>query len=113
MPSRKSAGRRKRSELSIRTYTVVLGVDCISSRADLVPHPPHGHDRRGLAELAPQLSHVHTDAARVAGELAAPDPFQELSAGEHGATMVEELPQQIELLRRELNFLRADLDREP
>src|SRR5437870_3554246 len=103
MPRRKSAGRRKRSELSMVPYTLALDVDCITRRAHLVAHAPDSHDRRGLSQLPLQLPHVHVDGARVAGERVAPDPFQELVAGKHEAAMVEELPEQIELLRRELD----------
>src|SRR5437763_8251768 len=94
MPRRKSAGRRKRSELSIRTYTVTLGADRIASRTDLVAHAPDGHDRGSLAELASQLPDVDVDRACVAGERVAPDSLQQLVASEHEAAVVEELPQQ-------------------
>src|SRR6266576_6371141 len=67
MPSRKSAGNRNRSELSIRTYRVVLGLDCSRRGPDLVADPPHGHDGRGLAELPPQLAHVDVHGTRVSG----------------------------------------------
>src|SRR5205814_10250422 len=40
----------------------------VPSGGDLVAHAPNGDDRRGLAELAPQLAHVDVDGAGVAGE---------------------------------------------
>src|SRR6266571_5252477 len=110
MPSRKSAGNRKRSELNIRTYKVLLGLDRIPRGRDFVADPPHGHDRRGLAELPPQLAHVDVHRARVPGECVAPDSLEQLVAGEHEAAVVEQLPEEVELLRSKLDFLIAHLD---
>src|SRR5215218_10692244 len=109
MPSRKSAGSRKRSDLSIGPYTVALGVHGVPCRADFVADAPHGDDRGGLAELAPQLPHVHVHRTRVTREGVAPDALEQLVAREHEAAMVEELPEQVELLRRQLDLLVADL----
>src|SRR6266576_4377881 len=112
MPSRKSAGNRKRSELNILLYKVLgaptgnvwrllarvhtapvslawctqprnspaspagaLGLDRIPRRPDLVADAPHGHDRRRLAELPPQLAHVDVHGSRIPGEGVAPDAF--------------------------------------
>src|SRR2546423_9939511 len=110
MPSRKSAGSRKRSDLSIGAYTVALSADRVPRGADLVANAPHGHDRRGLAELAAQLPHVDVHRARVTGERIAPDALEQLVAGEDEAAVVEQLPEEVELLRRELDLLVAHLD---
>src|SRR6266545_2280212 len=88
MPSRNSAGSRKRSDLSIGPYTVALGVDRVPRRADLVADAPDGHDRRGLAELPAQLADVDVHGARVAGEGVAPDALEQLVAGQHEAAVV-------------------------
>ena len=77
-------------------------------RRDLVPDAPDGHDRRGVAELAAELADVDVDGARVAGEGVAPDALEQLVAREHEAAVVEQLPEQVELLRRELDLLLAD-----
>ena len=66
------------------------------------------HDRAGLADLAAQLAHVHVDRARVARERVAPHALEQLVARQHEAAVVEQLPQQVELLRRELDLLVAD-----
>src|SRR5438094_3994405 len=110
MPSRNSAGSRKRSDLSIGLYTVALGTDRVPRRPDLVADAPHGHDRRGLAELAAQLPHVDVHGTRVAGEGVAPDALEELVACQDEPTVVEQLPKKVELLRSELDLLVADLD---
>ena len=75
---------------------------------DLVADAPDRHDRRRVAELAAQLAHVHVDRARVARERVAPDALEQLVAREHEPAMVEQLPEQVELLRRELDLLVAD-----
>src|SRR6476619_3978282 len=110
MPSRKSAGNRKRSELNIRTYKVSLGLDRIACGPDLVADPPHGHDRRGLAELTPELANVDVDGAGVARECVTPDSLEELVARKHQPAVVEQLPQEIELLGSELDLGVSDLD---
>ena len=107
MPARKSAGSRKRSDREhapgVPRRAPVL---CASSRGrDLVADAPDGDDRRGVAELAAQLAHVHVDRARVAGEGVAPDALEQLVARQHEAAVVEQLPEQVELLRRELDLL--------
>src|SRR5919199_1252699 len=72
---------------------------------DLVPDAPHGGDRAALAELAAKLPHVHVDRPRVACERVPPDPLEQLVARQHEAAVVEQLPEQVELLRRELDVL--------
>src|SRR2546421_2034430 len=104
MPSRNTAGSRKRSDLSIGAYTVALGADRVPRGADLVADAPHGHDRRGLAELAAQLPHVDVHRAGVTGERVAPDALEQLVARQDEPTVVEQLPEEIELLRRELHL---------
>src|SRR5918996_3139280 len=103
-PARKRAGRRKRSE---RNTSASLGADRVFrgvlGRSGLVPNAPHGDDRRGVPELPPELTDVDVDGSRVAREGVAPDPLEQLVAGEHEAVVVEELPEQVELLRRQLD----------
>src|SRR5918911_342261 len=104
IPRGTRAGRRKRSD---RNIGVRLGVHRIPGRRDLVADAPYGDDRRGVAELPPQLADVHVDRARVAGERIAPDPLEQLVTREHEPAVVEQLPQEVELLRRELDLLVA------
>jgi hypothetical protein len=52
---------------------------------------------------------VHVDGARVARERVAPDALEQLITGEHEPAVVEQLPQQVELLRGELDLLVADV----
>ena len=104
-PSRKRAGRRNRSDrIATQGYTTAglrLG-------GDLVADAPDRHDRAGVAELAPQLANVDVDGPRVAREGVAPDPLEQLVARQHEAAMVEELPEQVELLGGELHLLAGD-----
>src|SRR5262249_50093087 len=94
------------SEATAASRPPPLGVDGrVAGRSDLVADPPHGDDRRGVPELAAQLADVHVDGARVAGERVAPHPLEQLVAREHEAAVVEQLPEQVELLRRELYLL--------
>ena len=51
---------------------------------------------------------MHVDRARVAGERVAPDALEQLVAREHEPAVVEQLPEQVELLRRELDLAVAD-----
>src|SRR4051812_32705752 len=94
--ARKSAGSWKRSERN--TFASSLGVHRIPRRSDLVAHAPDGHDRRRVPELAPELADVDVDGSRIPGERVAPDAFQQLVAREHEPAMVEQLPQEVELL---------------
>src|SRR5207248_2644788 len=48
------------------------------------------------------------DGAGVSGERVAPDALEQLVACEHEPAMIEELPEQVELLRRELDLFLAD-----
>ena len=50
---------------------------------------------------------------RVAGERVAPDALEQLVAGQHEPAMVEQLPEEVELLRRELDLLLADVHLPP
>src|SRR5688572_396821 len=52
---------------------------------------------------------MHVDGARVAGKRVAPDALEQLVAREYEAFVVEQLPEQVELLGRELDLLLADL----
>jgi hypothetical protein len=51
---------------------------------------------------------VHVHRARVAGERVAPDALEQLVARQHEALVVEQLPEEVELLGRELDLLLAD-----
>jgi len=75
---------------------------------DLVADAPHRDDRSCLTELAAHLPDVDVDRARVAGERVAPDPLEELVAREHDAAVVEQLPEEVELLRGELHLDTVD-----
>src|SRR3954471_13801633 len=102
-------GRQPEAQRSVHGgYTVLLGADRVPSGPDLVAHAPHGHDGRRLAELAAQLPHVDVHGARVPGERVAPDALEQLVTREYETAVVEELPQQVELLRRELDLLVSD-----
>src|SRR3954454_4244375 len=72
---------------------------------DLVPDAPDGGNRARIAELATQLSHMNVDRPRVARERVSPPPLEQLVSCQHEAPVVEQLPQQVELLRGELNVL--------
>src|SRR5919197_4123237 len=106
MLARKNAGSRKRRERS--TALGAARAPAVPCGRDLVADPPDGHDRRRLAELAAELAHVHVDGPRVAREGVAPDALQELVAREDESAVVEELPEQVELLGRELDLLVSD-----
>ena len=49
------------------------------------------------------------DRSRVAGERVAPDPLQQLVSREHETVVVEQLPEKVELLGRELHVVPVDL----
>ena len=78
-------------------------------RRNLVADAPDGDDRAGVAELSPELADVDVDGTGVAGERVSPHPLEELVAGEDEAAVVEELPEQVELLRCELDLGAGDL----
>src|SRR4051812_1361710 len=109
IPARKMSGSRTRSDpkraiaLVLRRFP--LGV---LRRRHLVADAPHGDDRRCVAELAAQLADVHVDRARVACEGVAPHALEQLVARQHEAAVIEQLPEEIELLRRELDLFLAD-----
>src|SRR5579864_1022439 len=118
MPQRKISGRRTRSDentppssLEPRVHYRTLRVSVasgprgvllrVADRRDLVADTPDRDDRRGVAELAPQLTDVHVNGSRVAGEGVAPDPLEQLVARQDEPTVVEQFPEEIELLRCE------------
>ena len=51
---------------------------------------------------------MHVDRSRVAREGVAPDPLEQLVAREHEPAVIQQLPEQVELLRRELDLVVAD-----
>src|SRR5947209_9015713 len=74
----------------------------------LVADAPDRDDGTGIADLAAQLAHVHIDGSRVAREGVAPDLLEQLIPGQHQAPVLEEGPEQVELLGRELHLLAVD-----
>ena len=52
---------------------------------------------------------MDVDGARVAGERVAPDALQQLVSREHETVVVEQLPEEVELLGRELHVVPVDL----
>src|ERR671914_1664792 len=94
IPARNTAGSRKRSERNTaRKRSFVLGAHRVPGGSDLVAHAPHGHDRRGVAQLAAQLPDVHVHRPRVAGEGIAPDALEQLVSREHEPLVIEQLPE--------------------
>src|SRR5262245_22112389 len=111
MPARNSAGSRNRSDRNM-CLKLRRGGDAPFG-ADLEAAARLGRDRRRVAELAPQLPDVDVDRPRVAGEGVAPDPLEQLVARQDEALVVEQLPEEVELLRRQLDLLLADLHLAP
>src|SRR3954470_11242418 len=113
IPARNTSGSRTRSEpravisdapqLLVRRFLLR-----VLRRRDLVADTPHGDDRRRITELPPQLADMDVDGASVTRERVAPHTLEQLVARQHEPAMVEQLPQQIEFLRCELNLLFAD-----
>src|SRR3990172_7799561 len=79
-------------------------------RCRLVADAPDRHDRGGVAELAPELTDVDVHGPRVAGERVAPHALEQLVTGQHEPLVVEELPEEVELLRGELHLHPVDRD---
>src|SRR5918996_1273437 len=99
---------RTRSDPSISSSGVRRFLLGVLRRRHLVADAPHGHDRRRVAELPAQLADVDVDGARVTGERVAPDALEQLVASEYEPLVVEQLPEQVELLGGELDLLLAD-----
>src|SRR6476659_1122684 len=78
--------------------------------SDLVSDAPDSGNRTVVAELAPQLAHVHVHRAGVPRKRVAPHPLQQLVPGQYESAVVEQLPEQVELLGRQLHLLAADGD---
>src|SRR5579884_1452690 len=100
IPTRNSAGSRKRSDLSTGS-----SAGCGGSRGGLVPDSPNGDDRRRVAELPPQLADVDIDGPGIAGERVSPHALEQLVARQDEAAVIEELPEEIELLGRKPDLL--------
>src|SRR5438105_895319 len=77
---------------------------------DLVADAPHRDDRRRIAELPPHLADMDVHRSRVTGERVAPHALEQLVARQDEAAVVEQLPEEIELLRRELDLVVPDVD---
>src|SRR3954453_715438 len=78
--------------------------------SDLVPDAPDGGNRALVTELAAELAHMHVHGARVPRKRVTPDALEQLIAGQHQAAVIEQLPQQVELLWSELHLVAADCD---
>src|SRR6266581_4841908 len=80
-------------------------VDGIRLPVEPVPDPAHRHDleRRPLRELLAQPPNVHVDCLAVAGEISAPHVLEQGVAGVHAAWKREQVGEEIELPRRELD----------
>src|SRR6476660_5172567 len=81
--------------------------------SDLVPDAPDGGNRALVTELAAKLAHVHVHRARIPRKRVTPDALKQLIAGQHQAAVVEQLPQQVELLGGQLHLVAADRDLAP
>src|SRR5579875_987571 len=79
------------------------GRDAISGRDELVARAAHRPDPVGVAELAPELRHVHVDGAGPARIRHAPDEVEQAFPGEDDAGVLEEAGEQVELLARQLD----------
>src|SRR5215211_8814047 len=110
-PARKRAGRRKRSDLNMSRPS--LGADRVLrgvlGRRGLVTDTPHRDDRRSVAELPTKLADMDVDGPRISRERIAPDPLEQLVAGKDESVVVEQLPEQVEFLRCELNVVAVHL----
>ena len=80
---------------------------------DLVPDAPDRDDRRRVAELAAELADMHVHRPRVARERVAPHSLEQLVTREDDAPVVEQLPEEVELLGRELDLLLPHLHLAP
>src|SRR5262245_7525264 len=100
IPARKSSGSLTRSDESTRPPSSGRGriLLLVLGGRDLVAHAPDRDDRRRVAELSPHLPNVDVDRPSVAGEGVAPDALEQLVARQHEPAVVEQLPEQIELL---------------
>src|SRR6266699_565768 len=80
-------------------------VDGIRLPVEPVPDPAHRHDleRRPLRELLAQPPNVHVDCLAVAGEISAPHVLEQGVAGVPPAWKREQVGEEIELPRRELD----------
>src|SRR5262252_3457538 len=79
-----------------------------ASRLQPVPDPAHGLDLDSVAELLAHLRDVHVHGAGVAVPVVAPHAVEDLLAREREARPFGEVPQQVELLRRELDRVTGD-----
>src|SRR5664279_348789 len=105
-----TAAKRKaaRARLTRKSATSRVLRDRRGIVGNLVADTPDGHDRARVADLAPELAHMHVHRARVARERVAPHPLEQLVAREHEAAVIEQLPEEIELLRRQLDRIAVD-----
>src|SRR5262245_39697576 len=74
----------------------------------LVADTPDRHDGALVADLAAQLTDVDVDRPGVAREGVAPDALEQLLARQHHPAVIEQLPEEVELLGRELHGAAVD-----
>src|SRR4051812_20005958 len=103
-PATTSGRTQKRTSLARSDRSIVRHV---------VADAPDGDDGTGVADLAAELADVDIDRARVAGERVAPDALQQLVARQHHPAVLEQGPEEVELLGRELDVAGADRDLAP
>src|SRR5439155_25815760 len=89
------------------------GVYAASRLNGLVPGAADGADQPRPAELAAELPDVDVDRARAAGIREAPDPVEEAVAREDDSHRLDEVSEQVELLRGQLDRAVADRDLAP
>src|SRR5438034_10798784 len=77
-----------------------------------VPGAAHRLDelRRDVAQLLPQVAHVHLDDIGITFEVIAPHPFQDHLLAEHLAGVEHEQLEQVVLARRELHYALRTVD---
>src|SRR3954447_612860 len=97
-------------ELASRSRTSRALSDRSGIVGDLIADAPHRHDGAIVPELASKLTDVDVHGPRVTYEGVSPDALQQLLACQHHAAMVEQLPQELELLRCQLDVLLSDGD---
>src|SRR5581483_3848009 len=100
IPARKRSGSRTLRDLNIAPT-------CCSGGRGVLLSVACGRD------LVPDAPDVDVHRPRVAGEGVAPHTLEQLVAREHEAAVVEQLPEEVELFRRELDLLVGDVHLAP
>src|SRR3954447_11586938 len=88
-----------------------------ASDLELVAEPPDGDEHRRMGrvglELGAQPLHVDVEGLGVPDVVRAPEPVDQLSAGEDAAGVAQEQLEQLELLQRQPLRLAVDRDDVP